>query len=74
MSLLISSMETLMSFTIEKIDVSSAKRLTFDIKLLRRSFICIKNTNGAKVDPCGMPALISYQWAEANPEYILFVK
>ena len=42
-SLLISSLETLMSFTIEKIDVSSAKSLNFDIKLLGRSFMYIKN-------------------------------
>ena len=35
-----------MSFTIEKIDVSSAKSLTFDIKLLGRSFMYIKNSNG----------------------------
>ena len=39
----ISSEETLMSFTIEKIDVSLAKSLNFDIKLLGRSFMYIKN-------------------------------
>ena len=42
-SLLISSVETLMSFTINKIEVSSAKSLTLDIKLLGRSFMYIKN-------------------------------
>ena len=51
-----------MPFTIEKIDVSSAKRLTFDIKLLGRSFMYIKNSNGPKIDPCGTLALISSQW------------
>ena len=61
-SLLISSVETLMSFTIEKIDVSSAKSLTFDIKLLGRSFMYIKSSNGHKIDPCCTPASISSQW------------
>ena len=51
-----------MSFTIEKIDVSSAKSLTFYIKLLGRSFMQIKNSNEPKTDPCDMPALISSQW------------
>ena len=51
-----------MSFTIENIDISSSKRLTFDIKLLGRSFMYIKNNNGAKIDPFDTPALISSQW------------
>ena len=34
-----------MSFTIEKADVPSAKILTFDIKLLGRSFMYIKNSD-----------------------------
>ena len=51
-----------MSFTIEKIDVSSAKSLTFDIKLLGRSFMYIKSSNGHKIDPCRTPASISSQW------------
>ena len=51
-----------MPFTIEKIDVSSTKCLTLDIKLLGRSFTYIKNSNGPKSDPCGTPALISSQW------------
>ena len=44
-----------MLFTIKKIDVSSAKSLKFDIKLLGRSFTYIKNSNGPKIDPCGTP-------------------
>ena len=40
-----------MSFKIEKVDALSAKSLKFDIKLLRRSFICIKNRNGPKIGP-----------------------
>ena len=51
-----------MSFTIENIDISSSKRLTFDIKLLGRSFMYIKNNNAAKIDPFDTPALISSQW------------
>ena len=47
-SLLISSV---MLFTIEKIDVSSVKGFTFDIKLLGRSFMYIKNSNVPKIDP-----------------------
>ena len=58
-SLLISSVETLTSFTIEKTDVSSAKSLLFGIKLLGRSFIYIKNGNGPEIGPCGTSALIS---------------
>ena len=50
-----------MLFAIEKIDASSAKSFTFDIKLLGRSFIYIKNSNGPKIDPCGPPALINFQ-------------
>ena len=50
-----------MSFTVEKIDVTSAKSLTFNIKLLGRSFMHIKNSNGPKIDHCGTPALISSQ-------------
>ena len=46
-SLLISSV---MLFTIEKIDVSSVKGFTFDIKLLGRSFMYIKNSNVPKID------------------------
>ena len=46
-SLLISSV---MLFTIEKIDVSSVKDFTFDIKLLGRSFMYIKNSNVPKID------------------------
>ena len=47
-SLLISSV---MLFTIEKIDVSSVKGFTFDVKLLGRSFMYIKNSNVPKIDP-----------------------
>ena len=61
-SLLISTVETLMPFTIEKIDVFSAKSLTFHIKLLGRSFMYIKNSNRPKIDPCGTSPLISSQW------------
>ena len=39
-----------MLFTIEKIDVSSVKGFTFDIKLLGRSFMYIKNSNVPKID------------------------
>ena len=46
-------------FTTEKIDVSWAKHFTFNIKLLGRSFTCIKNSNEPKIDPCSKPALIS---------------
>ena len=46
-SLLISPV---MLFTIEKIDVSSVKGFTFDIKLLGRSFMYIKNSNVPKID------------------------
>ena len=46
-SLLISSV---MLFTIEKIDVSSVKGFTIDIKLLGRSFMYIKNSNVPKID------------------------
>ena len=45
----------------QKIDVSWAKRFTFNIKLLGRSFTCIKNSNEPKIDPCSTPALISSQ-------------
>ena len=38
------------------------KSLTFDIRLLWSSFMYIKNSNGPKIDLCGMPALISSQW------------
>ena len=41
--------------------ISSAKSFTFDIKLLGRSFMYIKNSNGPKIDPCGTPALIISQ-------------
>ena len=39
-----------MSFTIEKIDVSSAKSRQIVIKLSTRSFMYIKNSNGPKID------------------------
>ena len=52
----------LILFTIEKIHVSSTKSFMFDVKLLGRSFICIKNSNEPQTDPCGTPALISSQW------------
>ena len=42
--------------------LSSAKCFTFDIKLLGRSFMHIKNSNGPKIDPCGTSALIGSQW------------
>ena len=45
-----------------KIYISSAKSLTFDIKLFGRSFMYVKNRNGPKIDPCSTPALISSQW------------
>ena len=48
--------------TIQKIDVSSAKSLTFDMKFFGKSFIYIKNSNGLKLDSCGTPALTSSQW------------
>ena len=51
-----------MLFTIEKIDVSSAKSFTFVIKLLRRSFTYIKSNVGPKIDSSGTAALISSQW------------
>ena len=44
-----------------KIDVSSTKSLTFDIKLIGVSFMYIKNCHGPKIDPCGMPTFISSQ-------------
>ena len=50
------TLETLMLFTIEKIDVSSAKSFMFDIKLLGRSFMYMKNSNTLKIDLCGTPA------------------
>ena len=34
----------------------------FDIILLGRSFMYIKNSNGPKKDPCNTPALIGSQW------------
>ena len=61
-SLSISPSETLMFFTMKKIDLSSAKRCTFDIKLLGRSFTHIKFSNGPKLDSWGTPVLISSQW------------
>ena len=51
-----------MLFKIEEIDAASAKRFMFDIKLLERSFMDIKKSNGLKIEPCSMPALISSQW------------
>ena len=45
-----------------KIYVSSAKTLTFDIKLFGRSFMYVKNRNGPKIDLCSTPALIISQW------------
>ena len=57
-SSLTSSVET-MSFTIEEIDPSSAKSFTFDMKLLGRSFMYIKNSNGSRIDPCSTPALVN---------------
>ena len=47
---------------IEKIDVFSAKSLTFYIKLLGRSFMYLKNSNRPKIDPCGTSSSISSQW------------
>ena len=44
-----------------KIDVSWAKRFTFDIKLLGRPYMCIKNWNGHERDPYTTPGLISSQ-------------
>ena len=36
--------------------VSSAKSLTEDSKLLGRSFMYIRTSNGPKIEPCGTPA------------------
>lgn len=44
-----------------KIDLSSTKSLTFDIKLIGISFLYIKNCHGPKIDPCGMATFISSQ-------------
>ena len=51
-----------MLFTIEKIDISSAKIFTFDVELQGRSFIYIKNKHEPKIDPCITSDLISSQW------------
>ena len=51
-----------MLFTIGKIDVSSVTSFTLDIKLLGRSFMYNKNSNGPKIDPCNTPTLVSSQW------------
>ena len=44
-----------------KIDVSSTKSLTFDIKLIGILIMYIKNCHGPKIDPCGMPIFIISQ-------------
>ena len=42
--------------SVENSDVSSAKSLTEDSKLSGRSFICIRKSNGLKIEPCRTPA------------------
>ena len=50
--------EELESRTTEKIEVSSAKSLTFEVSPSGKSLIQTKNNKGSKTEPCGTPALI----------------
>ena len=46
-----------MLFTTERRDVSSAKSLQFEERLLDKSFMKMRNNKGPKTEPCGTPAL-----------------
>ena len=48
--------DRLISWTTEKIEVSSAKSLAVDDRFLDKSLIYTKNNRGPKTDPWGMPA------------------
>ena len=47
--------ECLISWTVEKIELSSPKSFTDD-KSLDRSFIWLRKSKGPNIDPCGTPA------------------
>ena len=48
--------EELESRTTEKIEVSSAKSLTFEVSPSSKSLIQTKNNKGSRTEPCGTPA------------------
>ena len=56
------SLVTLRSRTTEKIDVSSAKSLTFEFQLLGKLFICSRNNKSPRIEPSGTPALTCDQY------------
>ena len=49
------------SWTFEKIELSSARILHIDVTPSRRSFIKIKNRRGPNTDPCEIPKFIFLQ-------------
>ena len=56
------SLVTLRSRTTEKIDVSSAKSLTFEFQLLGKLFIYSRNNKSPRIEPSGTPALTCDQY------------
>ena len=48
----------IISWIIQKIDVSLAKSFLFETIASRRSLIYIKKTRGTRIKPCGIPVLI----------------
>ena len=52
--------DRLISWTTEKIEVSSAKSLAVDDRFLDKSLIYTKNNRGPKTDPWGTPASAGY--------------
>ena len=49
--------DKLESRTTEKIEVSLARSLTFEVTPSDKSFIKTKNDKGPRIEPCGTPAL-----------------
>ena len=60
-SLFSSKAEVLLSWITENKDVSSTNSLAFEDNPSDKSLIYIKNNNGPSMEPCGTPALTSYQ-------------
>ena len=58
--------DSVVLWTTENSDVSSAKSLAFQIKLLAKSLMEIKNIKGQRADPWGMPAF-KYAYDECWP-------
>ena len=54
-------MDELISWTMEKTEVSSANSFAVDERLWLRSFIYIRKKSGPKTDPWGTPASIGDQ-------------